>query len=331
MENTNNAKYKISVIIPCFNAEKYVNKIYGEISKQSFTNLDIIFINDGSSDSTPTLLNDLAKKDKRIRVIHQENKGVASTRNVGLDAVCNYPLSGEYVAFVDCDDELDENYFSVLLQDACLFDADIVSCHFNEKQFDGTLVSLDLPKYDKMVDKKEDFFYAYFTCRENNERYLFHVWNKLFKKTFLLSERFDARQLMGEDTTFIMKILFKSPRVYLEDKRLYTYYRSNGKLTKKYKSKMFGGVIQNVEIYKMATTINEKISNLALDFFALSSISSCLWLARNRKKDLFYEYADILEKWVTKYVEIGTNKRKILLAKLYLKNKKLFYFLGKFI
>jgi glycosyltransferase involved in cell wall biosynthesis len=325
-------KNKISVIIPCYNAENHVKKVYNELKKQTFSNLDIIFINDGSTDNTLAILNDLAKDDKRIRIVTQENKGVATARNVGLETLGNdTSLGGEYVAYVDCDDELDKDYLKVLYEDAIKYDADIVSCHFNEKEFDGTPVSLNLPKYDKIVDKKEDFFNAYFTCSEKNERYLFHVWNKLFKREVLLSERFDARQPKGEDTTFIMKLLFKSPRVYLEDKRLYTYYRSEGKLTKKYKSKMFGGVIQNVAIYKMAITINEEIKNLALDFFANTSVSSLLWLARNKKRDLFDEYSEIATQWIKRYLEIGNDKKRKILAKIYLKNKNLFYFIGKFI
>ena len=96
---------KISIIVPVYNAEKYIGTCIDSILKQTYQNFELLLINDGSSDNSLEVLNQYSKKDKRIRVIDQKNIGVAKTRNKGIQLA-----RGEYIAFIDNDDYIDEDY-----------------------------------------------------------------------------------------------------------------------------------------------------------------------------------------------------------------------------
>lgn len=117
----------ISVIIPVYNVEPYLNRCVESVVNQTYKNLEIILVDDGSPDNCPVMCDEWAKKDNRIKVIHKENGGVASARNAGLDTA-----TGELVGWVDSDDWIDEDYFSVLHDKLIKYDADIAYNRNNE-------------------------------------------------------------------------------------------------------------------------------------------------------------------------------------------------------
>ena len=104
----NNTKPKISVIVPVYNVEKYLRRCVDSILTQTFTDFEVLLIDDGSTDGSGKICDEYAKKDKRVRVFHKENGGVSSARNLGLDNV-----RGRYVTFVDADDKISPDYFPV--------------------------------------------------------------------------------------------------------------------------------------------------------------------------------------------------------------------------
>ena len=106
----------ISVIVPVYNVEKYLDNCVESIVNQTYKDLEIILVDDGSPDNCPAMCDEWAKKDSRIRVIHKENGGVSSARNIGLDNV-----TGEYIGFVDSDDYLESNMYELLLQLIVIF------------------------------------------------------------------------------------------------------------------------------------------------------------------------------------------------------------------
>lgn len=107
---------QISVIVPVYNAERYLHRCVDSILSQTFSNFELLLINDGSKDSSGAICDEYAAKDPRVRVFHKENGGVSSARNLGLDNAC-----GEWIAFVDSDDWISENYLESML----VFDTDI--------------------------------------------------------------------------------------------------------------------------------------------------------------------------------------------------------------
>ena len=114
---------KISVIVPVFNCSEYLSPCLDSIIKQTYKNLEIILVDDGSNDKSGEICDEYAEKDSRIRVIHKENGGVSSARNAGLDIA-----SGDYIAFVDGDDILEEDFYEFLLKNLIEFNADISRC-----------------------------------------------------------------------------------------------------------------------------------------------------------------------------------------------------------
>ena len=120
---------QISVIVPIYNVEKYLAKCIDSIINQTLTNIEIILVNDGSTDNSRKIIDKYDKKDSRIKVIHKKNGGQGSARNAGLDIA-----KGEYIGFVDSDDWIDSNMYENLYNAAISNNADIVVC--NRKVFD---------------------------------------------------------------------------------------------------------------------------------------------------------------------------------------------------
>ena len=114
---------KISIIIPVYNVEKYLDRCIDSIINQSLKDIEIILVDDGSPDNCPQLCDEWAKKDSRIKVIHKENAGLGMARNTGMQHA-----TGEYIAFIDSDDYVDLDMYAKLLEKAELHNADIVYC-----------------------------------------------------------------------------------------------------------------------------------------------------------------------------------------------------------
>ena len=104
---------KISVIVPVYNVEQYLDRCVNSIVQQTYQNLEIVLIDDGSPDQCPQMCDEWSKKDNRIKVVHKENGGLSSARNAGLDTA-----SGEYIAFVDSDDYIDNQMLELMLNAA---------------------------------------------------------------------------------------------------------------------------------------------------------------------------------------------------------------------
>ena len=118
---------KISVIVPIYNVEQYVERCLNSIIENTYKNLEIICINDGSTDNSLKILEKIAENEQRIKIIDKINGGVSSARNIGLDVA-----TGDYIAFVDSDDWVHNRYFEILLDFAIKEEADIVACDYKQ-------------------------------------------------------------------------------------------------------------------------------------------------------------------------------------------------------
>ena len=132
---------KISIIVPVYKVEKYLDKCVRSIVEQTYKNLEIILVDDGSPDNCPAMCDEWARKDSRIAVIHKENGGVSSARNAGL-AAC----TGDYVGFVDYDDWIEPDMYEYLLDISMKSNADVSRCAF--------VIELENPKVD--IDLQND-------------------------------------------------------------------------------------------------------------------------------------------------------------------------------
>lgn len=200
----------ISVIVPVYNVQEYLEKCINSILEQTYADLEVILVDDGSTDGSRETCDKLAQNDRRIKVIHQQNAGQSSARNVGLDIA-----TGDYVSFIDSDDWIDNDMYEVLMNLMNRYNPDIVSCglkniykdHVNSIQTDKVVVFSN-------EEALEDLF---------SQHYIrFEVWNKIYKKELLTSLRFKSGQI-HEEIYFSSHALLQANKIVYIDRPMYNY------------------------------------------------------------------------------------------------------------
>ena len=209
---------KISVIVPVYNVDSYLNKCVDSILNQTYDNLELFLVDDGSTDDSPKICDEYAKADERVHVIHKENGGQSSARNMALDKA-----TGDYIAFVDADDWLDINMYKQLYE--CLINNDVdVSCCPCYKVIDGVTSCPDVINEGQIIiyDNTGDFFYHIFggTPLLRPE-----CWNKLYKREIIGNIRFKDRQI-HQDVYFARMVFHNAKKVAYIDLPLYYYLES---------------------------------------------------------------------------------------------------------
>lgn len=213
----------ISVIIPVYNAEKYLPTCLESVLNQTYSDLELILVNDGSKDGSGAVCDAFAARDPRVKVIHQKNGGVSAARNSGLEFA-----SGQYVAFIDADDDIKPGYLERLHEKIVGQEADIVCCDYVEL-LNGQEVHLNLPKVlesRKITDSRELFRDSV----GNKEAYGTCVWGKLIRME--LAKKCSFRPLkFGEDQVYMFDLFSLSPVVYLDPYKGYYYVRNEDSAT----------------------------------------------------------------------------------------------------
>lgn len=204
----------ISVIVPIYNVEKYLDRCVDSIINQIYKNLEIILVDDGSPDNCPQMCDDYAKKDSRIKVVHKENGGLSDARNVGMKVA-----TGEYVSFIDSDDYVSLDFYETLLETIVDNDSDIVECgvvkFYENEKFDKYNDDLKVTNYDT-VDALDGLI--------NENPFKQHVWNKLYKSNIALDIPYAVGKL-NEDEFWTYQIFGKAKKVTRINKTMYYYFQ----------------------------------------------------------------------------------------------------------
>lgn len=202
---------KVSVIVPVYNVENYITTCINSICKQKYTNLEIIVVDDGSSDNSGILCDELAQKDSRIQVLHKQNGGLSDARNCGISLA-----TGEYLCFVDSDDYIDEEMISTLYMLIVRYNADISSCAY----------TMRYPDYDEIINEGAEV-----VCYSPEEAFkvLLHrnnigviAWNKMYKKDLFNKINYPVGQHF-EDINTTYKLIDKAKRIVYTPKSYYYY------------------------------------------------------------------------------------------------------------
>jgi glycosyltransferase involved in cell wall biosynthesis len=205
--------YKISVIVPVYNMENYLTKCIDSIAAQTHRDLEIILIDDGSTDNSSKICDDYAAKDERIKVIHKQNGGVASARNTGLKA-----CTGEYIAFVDSDDWIEPTMYSELLNVCLKHNCDYAGCSCQIRG--GTSGQI------KFLTANE-----YFAAYLNGDMFL-TVWSRICKREVCIGVEFPENVIVGEDGFVALPTLVNAKKIAFMEKSLYNQNQRKDSLTR---------------------------------------------------------------------------------------------------
>lgn len=213
----------ISIIVPVYNVEKYLNKCIDSIISQTYKNLEIILVDDGSPDNCGTICDEYADRDNRIKVIHKENGGVSSARNIGIKK-----SNGNWIVFVDADDWIEESYCKNMLNTAMQNEADVVLCGYNR------VVGNKIEKIDILKD----------TCKYDSHEYLIKTLNpqtgfgfvsrKIIKKDIIKEIEFDTEIEVGEDALFNIMMSKNIKKAIVLDEILYNYRINENSVVKRF-------------------------------------------------------------------------------------------------
>ena len=212
----------ISVIVPAYNVAPWLPRCLDSILFQTYKKLEIIVIDDGSTDNTSQIVDEYARKDARIEAIHQKNVGLVEVRNRGIELA-----KGEYITFVDADDEIDLNMYKRLLENALKYDADISHCGVCFCFSDGH----EEMHYGTGKIKIQDHFEGVKDLLEG-EFVEPGLWNKLYKSSLLKDSCLDVSILNNEDLLRNFVLFNRAKKSVYEDFCGYKYYQREGSMSK---------------------------------------------------------------------------------------------------
>lgn len=266
---------KISIIIPVYQTEKYLKKCLKTVRDQSYKNIEVLLIDDGSTDASKKICDEIAEMDDRFVVIHQENQGVSFARNTGLD-LC----TGDYIMFVDADDWLEvdccERAIDLIIQD----DSDI--CFFEmyiERQKAETTCALK--KFLK-CSYKADILKATvpFKTGDREDNMVFYgPYCKLFKREKINGIRYLPGLKYGEDALFNMQVILKAESFCFYEKPLYHYRKNNSSVTASFKEDRVEQSLMRLQY--MEQIIRDNNLNFLNDEFAQMFVNLTFWLINN--------------------------------------------------
>lgn len=216
----------ISVIVPVYNAEKTLHRCVDSICTQTHKNLEIILVDDGSTDKSSSICDEYAAKDVRVRVIHKENGGLSFARNSGLDS-----CRGEYITFVDSDDYILPQMYESMLAALTEKKVDICVCQWQYEKADGKQVVSPAKIESAVYGYKSAAEFAEFLYKAGpyENGVVVSVWNKLYCRDVFESLRFAGRY--AEDDEICARIYSQPYRVFVMDGQYYVYCENHVSLT----------------------------------------------------------------------------------------------------
>ena len=230
---------KITVIVPVYNVENYLEKCLDSLINQTYKNLEIIVINDGSTDNSGEICQEYAQKDNRIVYIEKENGGLSDARNVGLDK-----MTGSYVTFIDSDDWVELDYVEILYKKIIEYQADISVGNYYSYNEDEETYYFHIygdSYYEKVYDNISIFENLY-ESQEMKSFALISAWGKLYKAKLFDYLRFEKGKL-GEDGYFNQKMYLSVNKVVYLNKGLYAYRQRSGSITNTWTEKWMHALV----------------------------------------------------------------------------------------
>lgn len=318
-----------SVVVPCYNVEKYINKCINSILKQSFSDFELILVDDGSPDETPRILDSFARTDSRIKVIHKKNGGLTSARKAGTQVA-----TGEFVVPIDGDDWIDANYLEKMAQRINKFHCELCISGYQLSSNDGK-------KQGSKAPVTGEIFYD----RESIENVIFPelfqqipmVWGKAFERNLYIRYQMmvDDKISMGEDGVISFSCIANASSICMFEDYEYHYRVNPASLTRS-KSKYIPmeGALLRIKMLQQTLPINNPIIEKQLSAYVAHALFN---VARSHFKSASFSFTKkelnevLANKYIKSYLSEASNCQnpKERIAALALKNK--WFILIKFI
>lgn len=303
---------KISVIVPVYNAQKTIEKCIKSILVQTYSNLEIIVVNDGSKDKTGEICEEIAKCDSRIKYYYKENTGVSMTRNFGLEKA-----TGDYISFIDSDDFLEKNMYENMIKE--INNADILICNcfiINDNKKINNDIEIKNNSYETLEKMIKDI-----SDKEIN-RYVNPPWNKLIKRHIIVSNNilFDSKISLGEDLLFNLTCMKDAKEIKTIDKRLYNYVITTSGLSEKrrdinaFLNNSFNLINSLIEIAETITGLDNIIFNEFKNIIAR--------MEQKYKKSEMLEFLKLIRNQIINNIESKRLNKKNRMIYLLLKHKQ---------
>lgn len=291
---------KISIIIPCYNQQEFIDRCIDSVVEQSFTNWECVLINDGSTDKTEDFCQKWVEKDSRIKLFNKQNGGLSSARNAGIEKAI-----GTHLLFLDSDDRLGDENSLKFLTNALNPETEVVAGNILNEFSDKSLTKSTLNKFncEVVLFKNEEVLKAYL-----EEEISPVAWNKLYKKDFIKKNCLKFEDgLLHEDELWSLQVYLKAENVVVIPNYTYKYYKSNiGSITANKSEKNYNS---NIFIMK-------KISEYATTHPKMKQVSEQLAVRLFEKQYYFLKSDAVIENrklWLKKYDEIRSIYRKSIL------------------
>ena len=306
----------VSVIIPVYKVEEYLDKCVESAVNQTYKNLEIILVDDGSPDNCPKMCDDWAKKDKRIKVIHKENGGLSDARNFGIEKA-----TGEFYIFLDSDDKMDLEEIEILYSTLKKHDADVVMSDIIFVSDLNETPKLNKESYSEEVVEGEDIFRLIF-----NKQYpmIMSAWAKIYKKEVFKDIRYPKGKI-HEDEFVIHRILDKIKKfVYISAQLNINLHRSNSICSSKFNKKRFHAIESRIERVEFCEKKGKEYYQLAINQLLKTTI---LYYTMARKSGMKKEDLIFLLETFNKYYKIS--KKKDLVIKMFKYFRNITYMIMK--
>lgn len=275
---------EVSVIVPVYQVEKYLRQCLDSIVNQTFKEIEIILVDDGSKDNSGKICDEYALKDNRVKVIHQDNMGLSDARNSGMNQ-----MSGKYFMFVDSDDYVSEQMIEKLYTRVVETDADIVCCNFEYFWENNEKESFSTKQKREELNSSEIFNH-----RKNEKNYgIWTVaWNKLYKSSSMNSFRFRSGKI-HEDEFWANDIYQKNLKVVTIEDSLY-YYRQRhnsivGIKSIKKEFDLIEAFQERMQIYLNQNMYPDQAYKVLI--YSLEPLNECRKLKRTEEENIRYKHA----------------------------------------
>ena len=263
----------ISIIVPVYNAHKTLERCVNSICNQNYQNIEVILVNDGSKDNSLEIANKLARQDRRIKVVSQENSGVSAARNLGIQA-----SKGKYIGFVDADDWVGEDIYLSMYTSMKDNNADLVLCNYTQV-YETKYIRRNefIGIQDNKSSLKESVLVHIISRHENN--IMGTCWRMLILKE-LLSENdisFDLGIRMSEDMMFLIKCVHASNSIVLDENDEYYYWMNQNSATAKFIPDIWRDMMILIDWCKL--NISNKYANIDIDYYLDECITNAVIVA----------------------------------------------------